>query len=172
MEFEDVLRKRRSIREFQKKDIPSDIIERILKLANLSPSAGNLQARKVIVVRDEKIKEKLVKASLDQDFIAEAPVVFVILADLEESAQKYGQRGRKLYSLQDATIFTSYLQLVITFLGLASCWVGAFNEEKVSDVLGIREGLKPLAIIPLGYGVEKPSVTERKKIADIIEKEI
>jgi nitroreductase len=96
----------------------------------------------------------------------------VVLADLKESAQKYGKRGVELYSIQDATIFTSYLQLVITSLGLASCWVGAFDEKELKNVLEIEENLKPLAIIPVGYAAEKPSITKRKKISDIVEKKI
>ena len=168
MEFEEVLRKRHSIRKFEEKEIPAEIIKKILELSNLSPSAGNLQARKVVLIKDKKIKEEIVQAALGQDFISEAPIVFVVCADLEESVGKYGERGKELYSIQDATIFASYLQLAATSLGLASCWVGAFEEEEVKRVLELPGGLKPIAIIPVGYPAESPYRTSRKDLDEII----
>lgn len=172
MDFEDVLIKRHSIRKFQEKEIPEKKIEKILELANLSPSAGNLQARSVVIIKDKKIKEKVSRVALDQHFILEAPLVFVICANLEESAQKYGKRGRELYSIQDATIFASYLQLAITSFNLASCWVGAFDEIELKEILDLPEKMWPIAIIPSGFAAETPYSTERKSLSEIIEKEL
>jgi len=172
MNFEEVLRKRHSIRRFKEKEVEEEKIKKILELANLSPSAGNLQARRVVIVKDKEIKEKICQAALGQDFIVEAPVVFVVCADLEESAQKYGRRGQELYSIQDATIFASYLQLAVTSLGLVSCWVGAFNEDEISEILKLAKEIKPIAIIPVGEPEEKPYSTGRKNLGEIILKEI
>jgi len=168
MEFEEVLRKRHSIREFREKEIPEEKIRKILELSNLSPSAGNLQARKVVLVKNRKTKEEIVQASLDQDFISKAPVVFVVCADVEESAAKYGGRGRELYSVQDATIFASYLQLAAISLGLSSCWIGAFKEEEIKRILNLPKELKPIGVIPVGYFAEKPFKTSRKDLDEII----
>jgi nitroreductase len=99
------------------------------------------------MVQDEKKKRELALASLAQSFVAEAPIVLVFCADPEASGKKYGKRGRSLYSIQDATIAASYAQLAATALGLASCWVGAFDDEEVLKVLGNPEGLFPVAII-------------------------
>ncbi len=140
-------------------------------MANISPSAGNLQARNVIIVKDAKVKKMVSEIALNQNFIAEAPVVFVVCANLEESALKYGKKGREFYSIQDATIFTSYLQLAITDSGLASCWVGAFNENELRDSLNLTRELKPIAIIPMGFSAEKPSLTSRKILNELIKKE-
>jgi nitroreductase len=168
MEFGEVLKRRRSIRKFEGREVPDERISEILELAKLSPSAGNLQARKVIVVKNKEIKEKLARAALDQDFIAEASVVFVIIACPEESAGRYGERGKNLYALQDATIFASYLQLVATNLGLASYWVGAFREEEVKNILELEETLVPIAIIPVGYAAEEPRKTPRKDLDEFV----
>lgn len=171
MEFEEVLKKRHSVRKFQKKEIPKRIIGKILEMANLSPSSGNLQARSVIIAKDKDMKEKISEAALNQDFIIEAPVVFVVCANLEESSVKYGERGIELYSIQDATIFSSYLQLAITSLGLASCWVGALNEDEIRKILGLSEKIRPIAIIPVGYADEKPDITSRKNLNELIKKQ-
>lgn len=172
MEFEEVLRKRHSIRRFKEKEVEEEKIKKILELANLSPSAGNLQARSAVIVRDKEMKEKICQAALGQDFIVEAPVVFIVCANLEESAQKYGRRGRELYSIQDATIFASYLQLAVASLDLASCWIGAFDEDEVLEVLQLPKEMRPIAIIPVGEPAEKPYSTRRKNLDEIIFKEI
>lgn len=168
MEFEEVLKKRRSVREFEAKEVPEEKIRKILELSNLAPSAGNLQARKLVLIKDRETKERVAQAAADQDFITAAPVVFIVCADPEGSALKYGQRGRELYSIQDADIFASYLQLAATSLGLSSCWVGGFDEEKIKRVLGLPERLKPIAVIPVGYPAEKPGKTSRKDLEEII----
>lgn len=171
MEFEEVLKKRHSVRKFQKKEVSEKIIRKVLEMANLSPSSGNLQARSVVIVKDEKIKKRLSEAALNQDFIIEAPVVFVVCANLEESSVKYGKRGIELYSIQDATIFSSYLQLAITSLGLASCWVGALDEDEIRKILGLSEEIRPIAIIPVGYAAEEPDLTLRKGLDKLVKKE-
>jgi nitroreductase len=130
-----------------------------------------LQARSVVIVKDKEIKEKISQAALGQDFIVEAPVVFVICANLEESAQKYGKRGEELYSIQDATIFASYLQLAVTSLDLACCWIGAFAEDEVSEILKLPKEMRTIAIIPVGQPAEKPYLTRRKNLDEIISKE-
>lgn len=168
MEFGEVLKNRHSVRSFKEKDIPEEQIRRILRLANLSPSAGNLQARKVIIVRDRKIKAEIAQAALNQDFIVKAPIVFVICADQEESASKYGKRGRELYSVQDATIFASYLQLAAASFNLGSCWLGAFKEHKIKEILHLPSKLFPIAIIPIGYPDEEFHKTPRKSLKEIV----
>lgn len=172
MEFKEVLQKRRSVRRFQKKDVPEEIIRKILELANLAPSAGNLQAFKVAVVKDETVRKKLSRAALGQQSVAEAPVDLVMCAVPEESAVKYGERGERLYAIQDATIFAAYIQLAATDLGLSSVWVGAFDEREISEILDLEEDMKPVAIIPIGFPDEEPARHERKSLDEIIYKKI
>ncbi|MGB9703328.1 MAG: nitroreductase family protein [Candidatus Micrarchaeales archaeon] len=167
MEFFEVLKKRHSIRVFQKREIEKEKILEIMNAINSAPSAGNLQSYKVFIVRDEKKKEKLVEASFGQEFIAQAPVVFVFCALQKEN--KYGERGKRLYSLQDATIAAAYSQLAATALGLGSVWVGAFDENKVLEILGNPKDLLPIAIIPIGYKGEEPKGRKRKKLEEIFQ---
>lgn len=167
MDFREVVKKRKSIRVFEKREIEEEKIREILEVVNLTPSAGNLQAYKVFVVKNHKKKEELMRATGYQEFVSQAPVVLVFCANKEESALRYGQRGRKLYSLQDATIACSYAQLAATNLNLASCWVGAFNEEEVQKILNTH--LLPIAILPLGYPAKNPPRHLRKSLSEISE---
>jgi nitroreductase len=160
MNFKDVIRSRYSIRKFLDKDVPDALVAEIIELAKLAPSAGNLQAYKVVVVRDEKIKKAF--------YSIKAPVFLVICALPEASGARYGDRGRNLFSIQDATIFTSYIQLAAVDLGLATVWVGAFREDKVREILGLTKELKPIAIVPLGYPAEEKSERKRRSLEEIV----
>jgi len=136
-------------------------------LVSLAPSAGNIQAYKIYVVRDKK-KIKLIKTNvggIQRSFENLSPIVFIFCANLDESALKYSDRGRKLYAIQDATIACSYTQLITTSLGLGSCWVGSFNEQEIKKIL--QTELYPVAILPIGYPAETPIRQPRKSIEEL-----
>jgi nitroreductase len=166
MEFFTVLRSRRSVRSYKREPVEEEKLKRIFEAANLAPSAGNLQAYQVRVVRDEAKRTELAKAAHDQGFIAQAPVCLVFFADLERSAAKYGKRGAELYSVQDATIAGSFAMLAAVDLGLASVWVGDFNEKRVQEIMGTKS-LRPVAMFSLGYAGEQPSPSPRRAIDEI-----
>ncbi|MGD2087922.1 MAG: nitroreductase family protein [Candidatus Aminicenantes bacterium] len=150
MEFDEVVKKRHSVRSYTAQ-IPSDSdIVKILKAADLAPSAGGLKSRKVFVVKDQRIRKKLANAAHHQDFVAEAPIVLVFCADLDMIAT-YGRRGRDLYCIQDTSAALENALLKAADLGLGSCWVGAFEEEKVSEICRLPTGLRPVALVTIGY---------------------
>lgn len=149
MDAIECILKRRSVRAYKRISIPEKYITTILKCAESAPSAGGLKSQKIVVVKDEKTKLSLAKASLNQMFIAEAPVVFVVLVNEEKVVSYYGERG-KFYAICDGSAATENILLAATALNLSSCWIGAFNDEKVKQI--INTTLKPIAIIPVGYG--------------------
>lgn len=149
-DFETVLENRRSVRSFTKLIPPERDIRRILQAAEMAPSAGGLNARKILVVRGDSKKEALSEAAFGQDFIKGAPFVLVFCADTK-SISPYGDRGVELYCIQDASIAAENALLMITNLGMAACWVGAFDEKKVTESCGLPEYLRPVALVPLGY---------------------
>ena len=118
----------------------------------------------------QKIKENLAEAAKGQDFIAQAPVVFVSCADFGRSAARYGTRGKNLYAVQDATIATQNMWLTATEIGLAACWVGAFDEKKVAQIFSLEKDIRPIAILPIGYPAESPIAPSRRKISEISKK--
>ena len=132
----------------------------------MAPSAGNLQAYQVRVIKDQAKREALARAAYDQGFIAQAPVCLVFCADPNRSAQRYGDRGKELYSIQDATIAGTYAMLAAADLGLATVWVGQFDDAKVQEVVG-TEGLRPVVMFSLGYSAEEPAPTSRRAIEEI-----
>lgn len=168
MDFFDALDMRRSIREFKDEVVPSATLKKLLGAVNLAPSAGDLQAYKIYLVRDKSKREDLAAASYDQYFIAEAPLALVFCADQKESETKYGERGVELYSTQDATIAAAYCQLAAAALGLGSAWVGGFDPLEVSRILNLGSYELPVAIIPIGFPAKQPERTSRKPISDLV----
>jgi nitroreductase len=172
MEFKEVLEQRRSFRKFKPTEIPEDMIMEILELAQLAPSAGNLQAYKVQIIRSEDKKMKLKDATFTRTFtkqesIVSAPALFLVCADTEESGKIFKERGETLYAVQDATIFAAYLQLAIASKGLASVWVGSFNEDETRNALSLPANLRPLIMMPFGYPDGEPRPRERKGLGEI-----
>jgi nitroreductase len=143
-------------------------LKRIFEAANMAPSAGNLQAYQVRVVHDQAKRNALAKAAHGQGFLAEAPVCLVFCADPDRSAAKYDGRGRELYSVQDATIAGTFAMLAAVDLGLATVWVGDFDEKEVQQILEVKS-IRPVAIFSLGYPAEQPQPSPRRAIEEIFQ---
>ena len=154
MEVKEAIEKRRSIRKYKSKGVELSIVERLLYYANLALSAGNLQARDFIIVDDEELKKKIARAAYNQEFVRDAPTLVVFCANLRRIAP-YGERGKNLYCIQDVAAAIQNFLLAAFDEGLATCWVGAFDENEVSRLLGLPSEVRPLAIITLGYGDEE-----------------
>jgi len=168
MDVFKAIKNRRSIRAFTEDQVSDSEVEKLIEAARFAPSAGNIQPWEFIVVLDQETKKGLREAALDQAFIEEAPVVIVVCANVWRSGQGYGSRGINLYSLQDTAAATENMLLAATALGLATCWVGAFREEQVKDMLKIPDGVRPIAIVPIGHAAEKPTPRSRRPSASII----
>ena len=168
MEILKAIKERRSIRSFQKKDISGEIVDKLIDALIWAPSAGNLQARKFLFIKDARIKKGIASAALNQDFIAEAPLVVIGCTDNRISS-RYGERGEYLYSIHDVAASIMGMMLVAHENGLGTVWVGAFREEAVSDLLDLPKNLRPVAIVPVGYPLRIPSPPPRVSRHEAVE---
>ncbi len=167
MEFSKLILARRSVREFSDKKVDVKIVKRILEAAMTAPSAGNLQAYKMHLVRSKDKRESLAIGS-DQPNLAKAPVIIVFCADIMRSEGKYGDRGAELYSFQDPTIACAYAQLAAQDEGLGSVWVGGFEPLEVARIVGAVEFEVPVAMLAIGYPNEKPAATSRRPMSEMV----
>ncbi|MDD5109762.1 MAG: nitroreductase family protein [Patescibacteria group bacterium] len=152
MDFWEVVELRHCVRSFDAgREVTDALVAKLLDAARHAPSAGGIYPTEFVVVRDVAVKTQLAAAARNQEFLADAPVVIVVVSDAGMSAAKYGERGRNLYAVQDAAAATENLFLAATASGLGACWVGAFEESEVAKVLQLDEAKRPLAIIPVGY---------------------
>ncbi len=168
MDVLEAIKERRSIRTFKNEDISAETVEKLIEAARWAPSAGNVQPWEFIIVRKPEIKRKLAEAALNQSFIEEAPVVIVVCADEIRSSQGYGVRGKTLYCIQDTAAAIQNIHLAAYAFGLGTCWVGAFREERAREILKIPNGVRPVAIIPVGYPAEHPKPRSRRPLNEIV----
>ncbi|RJX20321.1 MAG: nitroreductase family protein [Ammonifex sp.] len=163
-----IIKERRSVRRFKKEPVSREVIENLLEAARWAPSGGNIQPWFFYVVGDQDKRACLAAASLNQRFIAEAPVVIVVCAEPSRSARIYGERGRYVYCIQDTAAAVQNILLAATAYGLGSCWVGAFDENQVRHCLGIPAERRPVALIPLGYpDIDPEKRTGRRSLDEI-----
>ena len=171
MNILDVIKNRRSVRDFTDQQSPESAIDALIEALRWAPSAGNLQSRKFFFVFNEDIRNKLAQAGLRHDFasfIARAPLVVVACADLRISS-RYGERGKHLYCIQDTAASVQNLLLAAHDLGLGACWVGAFKEEKVKEILNLPENLRPVVLVPVGYPARTPKAPARISKVEAVE---
>lgn len=165
MDVLEAIKNRRSIRNYQDKPVEEEKLQKILEAARLSPSAVNYQPWNFIVVQDKTARLNLLQA-YKRDWFATAPIIIVACATPDEAWKR--TNGEEYWKI-DTTIALQSLVLAATAEGLGTCWIGAFDEKKAKQVLGIPENVRVVAMVTLGYaGEQKEQVTERKPLQDII----
>ncbi|MBP2644731.1 MAG: nitroreductase [Firmicutes bacterium] len=158
-----------SVRSFKPQMVPEPTITRIMEAACWAPSAGNLQPWYFYVVTNAELKERISASCFDQEQVAQAPVVIVVLADPARSNERYGERGAQLYCLQDTAAAATNILLAAEGLGLDTCWVGGFDEVEVQTLVEAPPRLRAVAIICLGYGNEREQHNkERLRLAEVV----
>mgnify|MGYP005852760333 CR=1 FL=1 len=162
----ETIRQRRSVRHFRPDPPPAETIRLLLEAATWAPSAGNLQPWEFWLVSDQALRQKLAAAA-SQRFLGEAPLVIVVCARPGRSAAHYRERGENLYCLQDTAAAIQNLMLAAASLGLATCWVGAFQEKQVLEVLKLPHGRRPVALIPVGYPSILPKAPPRRPLEEV-----
>ena len=145
----EAIKKRRSVRSYDPKPIPQDVMSRMCDALRFAPSACNYQPWRFVLVTDPKLKEQLVEAARGQKFIAEAPVVVVGVGFPGEAYKQMGGQGNSVEI--DIAIALDHLMLAAAEEGLGTCWIGAFIEEKARKLLGEPDEAKVVAMTPLGY---------------------
>jgi nitroreductase len=171
MDFETVVKRRRMCREFLERDVPQQKIDRILDLASRYPSAGHTEPQEFIVVHNRRMKEDLAHAALDQMFVAQAPLVIVVVSDVRRSARRYGERGVRFFSIIDGAFVAMLILLAVVEEGLGACFVGSFYDEEVQEVLSLPQVVRPIGIIPIGYCAEGPRKFRRRSREQIVHRD-
>jgi len=147
MDVLDAIRTRKSVRNYLNQTVEEDKLLAILEAGRLAPSASNRQEWRFIIVRNQEVKKKLAKAATNQSFVAEASIVIVACAETDEHVMRCGQMCYPI----DVAIALDHMTLAAVELGLGTCWIGAFYENEVKQILGIPAEIKVVALMPLGY---------------------
>lgn len=149
MDVFEAVRTRRSVRSFAAKPIPFDVVRRLQAAMRAAPSACNFQPWHFIFVADEQLRRQVAMASNEQLWMAGAPFV-VVACGLPQHAYKHmGGQGNSVEI--DVALAVDHLTLAAVAEGLGTCWVGAFDEQRIKRLLGIPPAAKVVALMPLGY---------------------
>ncbi len=168
MDVFEAVKTRRSIRKYKDAPVEWDKVAQILEAGRLSPSAGNVQEWRFIVVTDDGLRKKLAEASLKQWWMAEAPVHIVVISQVDQIKRLYGLRGERLYSIQNCAVAATQMMLTAHSIGLGTCWVGAFEEGMVQRALGIPDNIRVQAILTIGYADEDPDMPSRFPMEHVV----
>ena len=164
MNVSEAIARRSSVRSFEDRPVEHDRLRVVLDAGLAAPSAKNLQDWRFIVVTDKAARAALAEAAKGQNFVAEAPVVLVACGTGDHAMTC----GEKCYPI-DVAIAVDHMTLTAVELGLGTCWVGAFYQDKVKGILGIPADVNVVALLPLGYPkVEHPGPKPRRAFEESV----
>jgi nitroreductase len=158
MNVYEAIAARKSVRAYLDKDVPEDVLERLLGAARLAPSASNRQEWRFVVVRDPAARKKLAAAAKNQRFVGEAPVVLACCAETDSHMMSCGQLCYPI----DVAIAIDHLTLCAAAEGLGTCWIGAFDEAQVKAILGIPAEIRVVELLPIGYPKDAAPVSKHR----------
>jgi len=159
MKVFEAIKARKSVRSFLDKPVEDYKLMAVLEAGRLAPSADNRQEWRFVVVRDREVRVRLGEAANGQSFVGEAPLVIVACAETDGHVMSCGQPSYPI----DVAIALDHISLAAVELGLGTCWIGAFNEKKVKEILGVPDEIRVVELMPLGYPVYK-SVKEKSRL--------
>ena len=176
------LNNRKTIRKYSSLEVSNDLLNRLLELAERTPTMGNLQLYSVVVTRSAQMKEKLAPAHFNQPMVKQAPVVLTFCADFRRTTDWANHRKAHpgydnfLSFMNAATDTLLYCQTFCNIAeeeGLGTCFLGTtvYMPQLIIDTLKLPSLVFPVATITLGWPDEAPTLTDRLPLQSIIHEE-
>ncbi len=173
----------RSIRKYQKKEVPREILEEILSTAMQASTSGNMQAYSVIVTTDEKLKNELYPLHFKQEMVLEAPAFLTFCADFNrmrlwleenEAPPNFDNLMSFLIGMIDATLYSQNVALAAESMGLGVCYLGTTlaNNNKIAKVLKLPSQVVPVVGFSLGYPDEDIQQRDRLPLEAILHDQV
>ena len=168
MDVYEAISRRKSVRSFRDAEIPEAVISRLFGGARLAPSASNRQEWRFVAVRDPALRKQLSGAARDQKHVAQAAMVVACCAETDGHIMACGQACYPI----DVAIAIDHLTLCATAEGLGTCWIGAFKENEVKEILGIPSPIRVVALLAVGYPDDpSPAEKDRRALETIVKYE-
>jgi nitroreductase len=161
MNFENLAKKRASIRRYSDKKPKIETLMKIIEIGNLAPSPGNLPILKYLIIENQESILKVSEAAR-QDFIRESPYLIVICSEPREVENMYDKRAQRYIKQHTGAVIENML-LYITELGLASCWIGAYSDLTIRNLLGIPDSVEIEAILTIAYQSKIDKTAQKRK---------
>ncbi len=169
-----IIKSRRSIRRFQEKPVPEDILHKLLEAARWAPSWANTQCWHFVVVKDMEVKKKIQEtvSSRNPSYLAlvNAPVLLVVCGQLKRSGYYSDKYPTKFgdWFMYDLGLATQNLCLAAHDSGLGTVIVGLFDHDRVGEIVKLPPEHEVMVLVPLGYPDHAPSPPKRKELEDFV----
>jgi nitroreductase len=157
------IRKRYSCRAYIDRPIEQEKLGQLFEAARLAPSAKNLQDWRFVVVREKGKKQQVAESTNHPEVFGKAGVMIVACSNSND-VMRCGQAAGPI----DVAIALEHICLQATELGLATCWIGSFEPEKVRKVLEIPQDVAIIELMALGYPADKAKKPQREPIEKIM----
>lgn len=170
MDVKEAIEKRKSIRKYLDKEISQEIIDELIEVARLAPSAYNAQPWKFVILKDKKAIEELKERKVFvQDFVYNAPLIIICCG----TPLAYPEKSRDKFDFKDLTngdvsIACQNIVMQATELGLGSCYVGLIDRDVLKEYFGIGDEYIMPFVISFGYPDENGRERVRKERDKII----
>jgi nitroreductase len=164
MEFSELIEKRYSVRAYKPDPVEDGKLQTVLEAARLAPTAANRQAFQFIVVHTEGREAELARI-YKADWFVQPPLVICACGI---PAENWVRKDGKNYNDVDVAIAMDHLTLAAADVGLGTCWIGAFDPDATREVLGLPDGVIPIAFTPLGYPADQPKPKKRKALSELV----
>jgi len=157
----EIIKSRRSVRRYQGEEVPDEAVTKCLEAARWAPSAVNNQPWRFVVIRDSKLREEIGETlkgfAAINSFVGNAPLIFVL----------YTESSHRWVEL-DCGMASQNLMLEAHSLGLGTCFIGAYNEKAIKDILGLSEKARIMGLIACGFPAEQPSPRSRLPLEKLV----
>lgn len=168
MELDKAIQERRTIRKYEKREIPVEFLNECINAARYAPNAGNIQNFRFVIVRKKDKIKKIMQICEGQPWIENAPAIIVACSETEQIKRLFGIRGEVLYTIQNCAAAIQNLLLKAYELKLGTAWIGLFDEDKLKEILNITGEVRPQAVITIGYYKEQEQKAEREPLDNFV----
>lgn len=165
MDIQQAIEQRHSIRSFQDKKVPEEVLLKLAQAAQMAPSASNLQAWKFLFVTNDILRDKV-------DFFSpglsgKPPVILVICSDMEKALTKGGENSKIYGCMMDASMAAENLMLAALEYGLGTCAIKSYNDAAIRKILKIPEEYRIELLISIGYPEGQPRCPQRPQVKEV-----
>lgn len=161
---EETIIRRRSIHAYKDIPVEQEKWARIISAGMLAPSSGNVQDCRFILIEESEQRKQVAHICLDQSWMSEAPLHIVICVDTSLTKRNFGARGEQLYSVQNAAAAAQNMILAAESLGLATCWVSAFDEAGLKASLNMPPEVRAYCVLTVGYPNEEVPMPPKRRL--------
>jgi nitroreductase len=164
MDFQQLAAARYSSRNYESRDVETELVEKVLEAGRLAPTAANRQAFHIVVITDPDLRARM-RAAYQREWFYTAPVIIVACGI---PAKNWVRSDGKNYNDVDVAIVVDHIILQAADLGLGTCWIADFDRQAVCDILQLPEGVEPVALTPLGYPADSLRPKKRRTMEQLV----